>query len=73
MLQEHVSFKWDKHGSEEATFILIKRLLTDESTLLIRPDFDKQFMLHTDASALGLGAVLSQMVGKHDKPITYAS
>jgi hypothetical protein len=73
MLQEHIPFKWDTHGLEEATFILIKKLLMDEDNLLIRPDFDKTFMLHTDASALGLGAVLSQMVGKYDKPIAYAS
>lgn len=73
MLQEHVPFEWNEEGIEEETFILIKRMLIDEQNLLIRPDFTKTFILHTDASALGLGAVLSQMVGKHDKPIAYAS
>ena len=71
MLQEHATFEWDQ--TAEDTVALIKHLLVDEENLLIRPDFSKTFMLHTDASALGLGAVLSQMVGKHDKPIAYAS
>ena len=71
MLQEHVPFTWDQQS--EATFILIKRWLIDENNLLIRPNFNKPFMLHTDASALGLGAVLSQMVGKYNKPIAYGS
>jgi deoxyuridine 5'-triphosphate nucleotidohydrolase len=71
MLQEHVPFVWDQQS--EATFILIKRWLIDENNLLIRPDFNKPFMLHTDASTLGLGAVLSQMASKYDKLIAYAS
>ena len=54
-------------------FIRIKRLLMDEKNLLIRPDFSKKFILHTDASALGLGAILSQMVNGKDCPIAYAS
>jgi hypothetical protein len=73
MLQEHVPFKWDKQGIEEKTFIQIKRLLVDERNLLIRPDFTKPFILQTDASALGLGAVLSQQVEGKDRPIAYAS
>ena len=73
LLQEHTTFKWNEKGIEEETFVLIKRMLIDEENLLIRPDFSKTFILHTDASALGLGAVLSQMDGKYDKPIAYAS
>ena len=45
----------------------------DEDNLLIRPDFTKPFILQTDASALGLGAVLSQEIDGKDKPIAYAS
>jgi hypothetical protein len=74
MLQEHVPFTWNEEGPEEKTFILIKRLLMDEEhNILIRPDFTKPFILHTDASALGLGAVLSQEINGKDKPISYAS
>jgi hypothetical protein len=73
LLQEHVPFKWDEKGIEEETFIKIKRILIDPDNLLIRPDFSKTFILKTDASALGFGAVLSQMVDKTERPIAYAS
>ena len=73
LLQEHVPFKWYEDGIEEETFIKIKRILIDPHNLLIRPDFDKMFILKTDASALGFGAVLSQMVDKVERPIAYAS
>src|SRR3954469_2661055 len=73
MLQEHVPFKWDEKGAEEETFIRIKHLLMDPDNLLIHPDFTKPFLVHTDVSALGLGAVLSQEVEGKDRPITYAS
>src|SRR5436305_13410259 len=73
MLQEHISFKWEESGPEEQTFIKIKELLMDEDNLLIRPDFTKLFILQTDASTLGLGAILSQEIDGKDKPIAYAS
>ena len=37
------------------------------SPVLIQPDFDKQFFLQADASAYGMGAILSQE-GKHLSP-----
>ena len=42
--------------------------------MLAYPDFDKPFVMHTDASTNGLGAVLEQeeMDGK-SHPIAYAS
>ena len=73
MLKDHIPFTWDAEGKQEETFILIKQMLMDEENLLIRPDFTKKFILQTDASALGLGAVLCQMVDGKERPIAYAS
>ncbi|CAM4644487.1 unnamed protein product [Caretta caretta] len=41
--------------------------------VLIAPDFNKEFILRTDASEVGLGAVLSQMVRDEEHPILYLS
>ncbi|CAM4582851.1 unnamed protein product [Caretta caretta] len=41
--------------------------------VLITPDFKKEFILQTDASEVGLGAVLSQMAGEEEHPILYLS
>ena len=38
-----------------------------------RPDFDKPFILTTDASGFAIGAILSQGEIEKDKPIAYAS
>lgn len=42
--------------------------------MLAFPDFSKHFVIFTDASDYGLGAILSQIdVNGKDRPITYAS
>ena len=41
--------------------------------VLIYPDLTKQFTLATDASQTAIGAVLSQEVDGHERPIAYAS
>lgn len=53
-------------------FNLCKTLLTNEP-LLQYPDFEKEFVLTTDASNHAIGAVLSQGPIGSDKPIAYAS
>lgn len=54
---------------EVEAFEKLKRVLISEDVLLLYPDFGKPFDLTTDASAHGLGAVLSQ----NGKPITMIS
>ncbi|CAM5109558.1 unnamed protein product [Eretmochelys imbricata] len=41
--------------------------------ILIALDFTKEFILQTDASEVGLGAVLSQVIGEEKHPILYLS
>ena len=48
------------------------------SPVLIQPDINKQFTLHVDASAYGMGAVLSQegshttkTLAQHQKPVLH--
>lgn len=54
------------------SFETCKKLLTN-APLLQFPDFDKPFVLTTDASNFAIGAVLSQGTIGSDKPVAYAS
>ena len=61
-----VPWKWtDIH---EKSFQLMKKIMSRE-VLLAYPQFDKPFIIHTDASHTQLGAVISQ----DDKPIAFYS
>lgn len=53
-------------------FHICKNLLINEP-ILKYPDFDKPFILTTDASNFAIGAVLSQGELPHDRPVAYAS
>jgi hypothetical protein len=71
MLRKDVKFEWNP--TAEQVFQWIKKVLTSD-IILTRPNFDKTFILHTDGSALGLGAVLSQMDPQgNERPLAYAS
>lgn len=50
--------KWEWGPAQQEAFAALKQALS-EATVLAYPDFRKPFVLHTDASAYGLGAVLS--------------
>ncbi|CAM5100675.1 unnamed protein product [Eretmochelys imbricata] len=62
--------KWT--DAEEKAFMDLQTAL-GSNPVLIAPDFNKEFILQTDASEVGLGAVLSQMVGDEEHPILYLS
>lgn len=57
---------------EESTFSALKTSLTS-SFVLAFPDFEKLFIVDTEASDLDLGAVLSQDSEGVEKPISFAS
>ena len=57
----------------QAAFDAVKHLLTT-SPVLAYPDYSKQFILDTDASDTGIGAVLFQLDDTgHERVIAYAS
>ena len=51
--------KWRWGPKEQKAFKTMKRLISKE-TMLAYPDFNKEFVIHTDASHEQLGAVISQ-------------
>ena len=70
LLKRDAKFEWgpeQDHAFERLTAKLTTR------PLLQYPDFDKEFVLTTDPSNTGLGAVLSQGPMGKDLPIAYAS
>ena len=60
--------KWKWGPKEQWAFDQMKKIISRE-TLLAYPDFNKPFIIHTDASHTQLGAVISQ----NDKPIAFYS
>ncbi len=71
LLKKDVAWTWSEEAQE--AFNTFKEKLS-KFPILRRPDFSKVFILHTDQSALGIGAILDQLdeEGK-EYVIAYAS
>src|SRR5436189_605734 len=71
LLKKKTPFEWT--DKQQRAFDFLKERLM-EAPILQYPDFGKQFILYTDASGTGLGAVLSQKdEEKRERVIAYAS
>ena len=66
LCSKKTKFKWTE--VEQQAFNEMKRIIAKE-VLLTYPDFNKKFIIHTDASAYQLGACISQ----DGKPIAFYS
>lgn len=70
MLRKNVKF--ERTEECEAAFTALKERLVS-APILTCPDFDRPFVLQTDASDYGLGAVLSQITDEGERMICYLS
>ena len=70
LTEDRARFSWD--DACESAFCTLKRLLT-EAPVLAFPDFSEEFILTTDASGIGLGAILTQRIGVSERVIAFAS
>lgn len=70
LLKTNYNFVWTKDCQE--TFQQLKMAVLT-APILIHPDFNAPFILHTDASGSGLGAVLLQEQDGVDRLIAHAS
>jgi len=70
LLRKNVSFNWTS-STEKAFNNLKSRLIS--APVLAYPDFNKPFILHTDASGTGIGGILSQETETGERPIAFIS
>lgn len=70
LTKNDATFVWNKE--QEETFQMLKEKLT-KAPILSYPDMGKEFILFTDASDYGIGAVLSQIINDNEKVISYYS
>lgn len=70
LLKKDIKYEWNEECQK--AFDLMKVKLTTPP-LLIYPDFEKDFIIRTDSSDYGCGAILSQGKIREDLPICYMS
>ena len=63
---------WDWKEQQNSAFLRLKVALATAPVLLL-PDFEKQFIVTTDASDAAVGAILEQDHGRGLQPIAFAS
>ena len=64
--------EWDWSEAQHRAFNRLKLALTTAPVLRL-PDFDRQFVVTTDASDAAVGAILEQDFGKGLQPVAFAS
>lgn len=70
LLKKKTRWRWEQPQAD--ALYRLKQLLTS-APVLARPDFTQPFTLKTDASNVGLGAVLTQIQSGEEKVIAYSS
>lgn len=70
LTEDKIKFNWEIE--QQHVFELLKKVLTSSPTLSF-PHGDGKFVLDTDASNIGIGAVLSQIQGEEERVIAYFS
>ncbi|OMJ09058.1 Retrovirus-related Pol polyprotein from transposon [Smittium culicis] len=70
LLRKEEKWIW---STEQSAATKELKLALSEAPVLAHPNWEKHFILTTDASGKGLGAILSQKVGKEERPIAYGS
>ncbi|CAB0037515.1 unnamed protein product [Trichogramma brassicae] len=70
LLRKDTPFVWG--SDQEQAFATLKQSLS-EAPVLVRPDFDKEFAIQTDASDYAIGAVLTQEREDGEHPVYYIS
>jgi len=70
LTRKESTFAWNEE-QQRAFEILKEKLIT--APVLIYPDFNRKFVVTTDASGYAIGAVLSQGDAGKEKPVAYAS
>ncbi len=68
--RKNAVFQWTEQCNK--AFQTLKELLT-KAPVLAYPDFEKPFILDTDASDVAIGATLSQIIDSVEHPIGYFS
>lgn len=61
LLSKKQCWKWEEE--HQSAFERLRSLIAD-APVLLRPNFDETFVLQTDASNVGIGAVLTQTIDK---------